>query len=155
MTIERLLMFYPDCVPLAHRSRLEKVERTLKIACVVFGVAGECYLWPPSFQNVNDLDIGNIAHLVILLDHFSILVANTTRVLWHQRIAGSVLCANIAVDTCPSIRAFAIVAFAHRPIESISERSADYIVSAYRYFILDIIIRTWSQAIISPKTRRA
>jgi hypothetical protein len=89
---------------------------TLKCASFVFGIASERCLRPPPIQNFDNVSVCNIAHLIVLVYYFSILVADSPLLGRHQRITSFILGANIAVDARPSLFAFAVVALPHRSI---------------------------------------
>jgi len=83
----------------------------LEVASFVLGIAGKGDLWPSTFQDLNNLDICNVAHLVILIDHLAILIADSSFLaFWHHGITGLVTGTHIAVDACPTIFTVAVVA---------------------------------------------
>lgn len=43
----------------------------------MFRIASKGYLWPPTLQNLNNLLVRNVAHLVVLLDNFAVLVTDS------------------------------------------------------------------------------
>lgn len=86
---------------------------TLKVASAVAGITSEGDLWDLFAEQVSDLLVGDIAHLVVVLEEVAHLVANTTLVGFHQRVACPVIGAHVAVYTIPAVVAFAAVAFAH------------------------------------------
>lgn len=88
-------------------------ELTLKVACRFVGVTSECNLGLPPIQNIHNLPVRNIAHLVVLVDDLSILVADSSLLLVarHQGVTCFVRRTNVAVDSSPPIFTFAGIAF--------------------------------------------
>ena len=84
---------------------------TLEIASIVFRIASEGNLWPSTIQNLNNLDICNVAHLVVLSDNLAILIAHSALFSFrHQGITGFVICTHITIYACPPLFTVAIVA---------------------------------------------
>ena len=104
---------------------LSGIALTLKGTCAVLAIASEGDLRFPSFQNVDNLYIRNIAHLVVLMYDFSILVTHSSFDLGHQRVTCLIRRADIAIDTRPSIFAFAVVPLSHGSIYSVCQRSTN------------------------------
>lgn len=93
-------------------TRVEEVEmsesqRTLKVAEGILSLATEGGLGNLSVEHGEDLLVGNVAHLVILVDDLAVLVADAAIARFHESIAGIVLGANVAVDAGPSVVAVA------------------------------------------------
>lgn len=58
-------------------------------------------------QNLDDFLVDDITHLVILLDHEPLTIADASGVLRHERVAGGVGVAHLAVDAFPALVALA------------------------------------------------
>ena len=69
----------------------QKSPRTLKAALGLLGVAGESHLRLLLLELVNNLPVGDVAHLMVFLDDEPLLVANPTLAVRHHRIA-SIVC---------------------------------------------------------------
>lgn len=104
-----------ECV-VSKKCILHEIILTLEGASFVFGIATECYLRPPPIENFDNVSVCDIAHLIVLVYDFSILVADSPLLGRHQRITSFILGANIAVDARPSLFTFAIIALPHRSI---------------------------------------
>ena len=96
----------------------------MKVADSRLLLAREAGLGNLAVQHVQDLTVSNIAHLVVLLDDFAILVANTAIARLHQAVASLVFGTDIAVDAGPSLVAFARVALSHRSFLAAGQRPA-------------------------------
>lgn len=94
---------------------------TLKIAFFLLGIARKGYLRFLLLQLVDDLPVGDIAHLVVLFHDDALLVANAILPLRHQGIACIVCLTNIAVNAAPALCTVARIPFSHRPILALSE----------------------------------
>lgn len=101
----------------------------MEVTGAVLGVASEGYLRPPAIKDIYNLLIGDIAHLVVLMNDLSILVTDTALLGRHQGITRLILGANVAVDSSPTLFAFAIVTVSQWPIASICQRTAYYNLS--------------------------
>lgn len=98
---------------------------TLKVAFGVLFCTGKGNLWFPRQEHVDDFTVGDFAHLMVLLREYTLLVANTTLLIGHQRIAGCVGVTDVAVDTVPTIFALAAgILFADWAIDAIRQRTA-------------------------------
>lgn len=97
---------------------------TLEVTCLLLGIARKGNLGLLLLQLVQNLPVGNIAHLMIFFHDNSFLVAGAIFSLWHQSVACTVRFANIAVDPAPTVFTFALVAFPHRPVLALSKRAA-------------------------------
>lgn len=64
-------------------------------------------------EDLDNLLIGDIAHLVILLLHQALLIAHAALVLWHEGVARRVRLADVAIDPRPAV--IALARFAVRP----------------------------------------
>lgn len=91
---------------------------TLEIAkaCLLF--AGEGGLRDLSREHVQDLSVGHVAHLVVLLDGLAILVADTAFRGRHEGVASKVVGADIAVQAGPAVVALAFVTLSYWPISA-------------------------------------
>jgi hypothetical protein len=74
------------------------VKLTLKVALLRLGVARKGRLRFLVFQRVEDLPVGDVADLEVLLDQLTVLVADTALAVRHHGVAGIVSLADIAVD---------------------------------------------------------
>jgi hypothetical protein len=72
------------------------------------------------------------------MDDFSVLVTHPSFALGHHRVTCLIIRADIAIDTRPSIFAFAVVAFSHGSIDSVGQRATNR-----------------RQTVVSPISRRA
>lgn len=86
---------------------------TLKVASAVAGVTGEGDLRDLFTEQVSDLLVGHVAHLVVALEEVAHLVADAALVRFHQGVTCSVIRTHIAVYALPTIVAVAAVTFAH------------------------------------------
>lgn len=82
--------------------------RTLEVALVGLGVAGKGGLGLLVLELVEDLPVGDVTHLEVLLDQLAVLVAHSALAIGHQRVAGVVGLADIAVDAGPTVLALAL-----------------------------------------------
>jgi hypothetical protein len=92
------------------------VHPKLKVAGVVVGLTRKRHLGLPALELVQDLAVGHVAHLVILLDRDALLVADASFTIRHHRIARIVRLANVAIDTTPALFAVAGPALSRRSI---------------------------------------
>jgi len=92
------------------------MRHTLKGTGCIFGVTVECNLRPPSIQETDDILVCNIAHLVVLVYNFAVLVADSPIFGRHQRITSFIIRADVAVNARPSFLTLAVVALSHGPI---------------------------------------
>lgn len=106
-------------------ARLGVLKPTLEVADAGGLVAIKGHLGYATAEHVKDGFVCNIAHLVVVADDIAHLVADTSFVVLHQRVAGLVLGADIAVDACPAIVAGAGVAAAHGTVLAARKRAAD------------------------------
>lgn len=74
-------------------------------------------------KQARDLLVGDLADLVVVLNHLAVLVAYTARASLHQSIAGFVFGADIAVDAGPTPITLASATRAHRSIPATSKRA--------------------------------
>lgn len=77
-----------------------------------------------ALEHTQDFLVGDVTHLVVLLDDIALLVAASTIFGFHERVTGLVLGADVAVDTRPSLIAFAGVALSHRSVFASGQRAA-------------------------------
>lgn len=89
---------------------------TLEVASSFASVTSECDLRNLFAQQVPNLFVGDVAHLVVVLEEIAHLVADSALVRFHQRIACPIISAHVAIDTVPAVVAVAAVAFAHRSV---------------------------------------
>ena len=87
-------------------------------------MAGESYLGALFPQEVGDLPVGNVAYLVVVVDDFSIGIADTAISSFHQSITCLVLCTHVAVDPIPAVVALACSAVAHLSVFTSGKRAA-------------------------------
>lgn len=97
---------------------------TLKVASGVLCITRKGDLRLLLFQLIQDLPIGDIAHLMILFHHDALLVACSILVFWHQGIASAVGLTDVAVQAAPALLAVAVIALSHGSVFSLSERPA-------------------------------
>jgi hypothetical protein len=74
------------------------VKLTLEIAFLRLGVAREGRLGFLVLECVEDLPVGDVADLEVLLDQLAVLVADSAFAIRHHGVAGIVGLADIAVD---------------------------------------------------------
>lgn len=113
---------------------------TLKVALRALFVTGERHLGFPVPENLDNLLVRNVAHLVVFLDDFAILVADASAILWdgHQRITRLVCCTDIAVNACPSLFTLAGIGISDRSVRSIRQSATD-----------------WRKTVVPPEALRA
>jgi hypothetical protein len=121
----------PKLYPISFYHPIIVMTLTLEIACIIFSVAGKCNLRSPPIQNFNNLNVRDIAHLMILFYYLAILIADSSFILGHQSIAGLVIRANIAIDACPPIFALTEIAISYGSIISVRQRPAYYPKSVF------------------------
>lgn len=103
---------------------------TLKVALARCLVAIKGDLRLAAAEHVKNWLVGDIAHLVVMVDDVAHLIAYSAFILWHESIAVLVFGANVAVYTRPSLVTGALVAAPHRSIFAARKRSADWCVVA-------------------------
>jgi len=103
-----------------------KAALTLEITTTNVLLAGEGDLGDPVAQHLTDLGVGDIAHLVVLLDHLTASIAHAPVARLCEGIANIVACANVAVDASPAriTLAFLLVT-AERSIRATGERATN------------------------------
>lgn len=77
--VEGLLLVNPDCFSLAadlHQER--RMTLTLEVASSIWCVASECDLGDLFAQQVSNLLVGHVTHLVVVLEDVAHLVADAT-----------------------------------------------------------------------------
>lgn len=72
---------------------------TLEVALVGLGIAGKRSLGLLVLQRVENLPVGDVAHLEVLLDKLAILVADAALAIRHHGATSVVCFANIAIDS--------------------------------------------------------
>src|SRR5690348_10375464 len=88
----------------------ESWGRTLKVAGRILCETRKSDLRFLLLKLVQDLPVGDITHLIVLLDNKTLLVAHSTLVFRHQGITSEIRLTHVTVDTTPSIRTLAILA---------------------------------------------
>jgi hypothetical protein len=131
-------------------------EPTLKVASFLISIAGESDLGSPPLEDINNFSVRDVAHLVVLMYYFPILIAYASLLLGHESIACVVFSTYVAINTCPAIVAFTIVPTSHRTVLSISQGPTYYIAISilllYHIKLLDSSRRTWRQAVIPTES---
>lgn len=79
------------------------MELTLEVAFLRLGIAREGRLRFLLLQRVEDLSVGDVADLEVLLDQLAVLVADTALSIRHHGVAGIVGLADVAVDARPAL----------------------------------------------------
>lgn len=82
-------------------------QRTLKVTVLGFGIAREGGLRLLVLQGIEDLSVGDVADLEVLLDQLASLVAHSALVVWHHGVASIVGLTDITVDARPAFFALA------------------------------------------------
>lgn len=82
---------------------MDEGSLTLKVAFLMFRITGEGHLRFLLLQLVQYLPVGDIAHLIVLVHHNGLLVADTSQPFWHQSVACPIGLTYVAVDAFPSI----------------------------------------------------
>jgi hypothetical protein len=75
----------------------------LKVAETCVLIAHKGGLGNLAFKHRKNLRVGDVAHLIVLLDDFTVLVAYTIFSSLHQGVAGLVFGADVAVDARPAL----------------------------------------------------
>ena len=88
----------------------------MKVAEACLLVAGERSLRDLAVEHGKDLFVGDATHLVVVLDHFAVLIADTILSSFHQSIASRILSADVAIDTSPALIAVASIAGSYRSV---------------------------------------
>ena len=106
---------------------MREMGLTLKRTRRVLPVAGKCGLWLLSLQDLNDFIVCNIAHLIVLLHHVSILITDRPAIIGnvYQGSTRFVFSADIAVDAGPALFAVAGIGGTHGAILSVCQGAAD------------------------------
>lgn len=99
---------------------------TLKVALFRLRMARECRLGLLILQLIQYLPVGDVTHLIVLLDERPIPVTDSVLAFRHQRVASVVGLAHIAVDPLPTLLAFAVSVFARRSVLAIRERATHW-----------------------------
>jgi hypothetical protein len=97
----------------------------LEIACPLVLLAGESDLRALFTEEVCDFSVGNFANLVVLAHDLSILITDAAFACLYHCIAGSVLRTDVAVDSCPTLVALAVVTGSHLPVSTFRQRTTD------------------------------
>lgn len=111
--------------------------RTLETALSSRILAGKRNLSLLLLQLILDLPVGNIAHLMVLIDDQPVLITHAALTIWHHSIASIVTLTDVAMNSTPPVLAIAIFAIAQGSIFAIGKGTADR-----------------SGAVISAKSRR-
>lgn len=85
----------------------------MEVAFAVGCIAGKRDLGNLFAEQISNLVVGHIAHLVVVLEHVAHFVATPSLLRFHESIAGLVLGADVAIDAFPALVAFALVAVAY------------------------------------------
>jgi hypothetical protein len=93
----------------------------LEVASLVFSVAGECDLRLLLLQLIENFAICDIANLVILVDHETLFVADTSFSFGHQSVTSLACGANIAVDALPALLTVTVLVLSRRSVCSIAQ----------------------------------
>jgi len=121
----------------AFNARAASVQRTvealllidpeLKTTLFPLVITAERHLWYLFLQLIQDLAIGDIAHLMVLFHYQAILVADCVVGLTnrHQRSTCLVRLTDIAIYAFPPVFTLALLALPRRAICSISQRAAE------------------------------
>ena len=96
----------------------------MKIALASLVMAREGDLRDLILELIQDLLVGDIALLVVLLDHETVFVADSTIFCGNKRATHSVRFANVAVYAFPPIATFAFFALPWHPLLAIGQRPA-------------------------------
>lgn len=70
---------------------------------------------------VEDLAVGDVAHLVVLVDDQALAITDATLALRHHGVTGVVCLADVAVYALPSLFTLAVVALAWQPVVAIGQ----------------------------------
>ena len=100
------------------------MEHTLKVTRFIFVFARKRDLRLALFQLVQNLAVGHIAHLVVLLHCESLGITDASFAIRHHRVACIVCFANVAVDSIPSVFAIAVLVLARPAVDPIGKRAA-------------------------------
>jgi hypothetical protein len=79
----RTLFGRPRLLTVSFLAAMDQGSLTLKVAFLMFRIAGEGYLRFLLLQLVQYLPVGDIAHLIVLVHHDGLLVANTPQPFRH------------------------------------------------------------------------
>src|ERR1700758_908492 len=93
----------------------------------MFSVAGECDLWLLLLQLIENFAVCDIANLIILMDHETLFVADTSFSFRHQSVTCLACGANIAVDALPALLAVTVSVLSRRSVCSIGQGSAQWL----------------------------
>jgi hypothetical protein len=96
----------------ASSGRLQRNRLTLEVALFAVGVARKGGLGLFLLERIENLAIGNVAHLEVLVDDQTLAITDATLALGHHGITGLVCLARVAVYTLPALFTFAVVALA-------------------------------------------
>ena len=103
--------------------RLQRGRHTLEVALFAVGVAGEGGLGLLLLELVKNFAVGDVAHLVVLVDDQTLAITDATLALGHHGVAGVICLADVAVYTLPTLFALAVVALARQSVVSIGQRT--------------------------------
>jgi hypothetical protein len=103
--------------------RLQREKLTLEVALFAVGVAGEGGLRLLLLERIEDLAVGDVAHLEVLIDDQTLAITDATLALRHHGIAGVVCLARVAVYTLPALFTLAIVALARKSVVAVGQRT--------------------------------
>lgn len=95
----------------------------MKVASLIFCLAGKCHLRDTLLELIQNLPIGHIANLKVFLDSNALFVTDTTFSFWHQSVAYIIRLADITIYAFPSISAGTLVTMSKWSIGPLRERS--------------------------------
>lgn len=98
-------------------------KHTLEVALFAIGVAGKGGLWLLLLELIENLAVGDVAHLVVLVDDQALAVTNATLALGHHGITGVVCLADVAVYALPALFTLAVMALARQSVVSVGQRA--------------------------------
>jgi hypothetical protein len=107
--------------------RLQRWRHTLEIALFAVGIAGEGGLGFLLLELIEDLAVGDVAHLVVLIDYQALTITDATLALRHHGVAGVICLADVAVYTLPALLTLAVVALARQSVVSIGQRATQWL----------------------------
>jgi hypothetical protein len=72
---------------------------------------------------IENLAVGNVAHLVVLIDDQTLAITDATVAFRHHGVTGIVCLADIAVYTFPAVVALAVVALTRQSVVTFGQRT--------------------------------
>lgn len=98
-------------------------QLTLEVALFAVSVAGEGGLGLLLLELIKNLAVGDITHLVVLIDDQALAITDATLALGHHGVTGVICLADIAVDAFPALFTLAVVALARQSVVSVGQRA--------------------------------